>query len=209
MSTKLDSMMLESKSKSSNSSTFESLFCPSLIINHITCDLTGTGMTTPPRNFRGSSQFRRYRTKACQSFNDGLLEVGCTYDESSCRMIGLPTGERIAQCAEIDINSKNVAMQIDGEPQMLKSGAHIELRCNQQVWMFQRSEVMSSTNAGVLQSSYKGEARGICVIRSVESSEQGVDKEDVRGDEGCLVIFFFIFWVWCRGKRQFVKISRT
>ena len=30
MSTKLDSMMLESKNKSSSSSTFESLFCPSL-----------------------------------------------------------------------------------------------------------------------------------------------------------------------------------
>ena len=160
MSTKLDSMMLESKNKSSSRPLVvrsRISFVLHLLIQLITIRLehnTGTGMTTPPRNFRGSSQFRRYRTKACQSFNDGLLEVvGVRMTNLAVGQIGLPTGERIAQCAEIDIEIlKNVAMQIDGEPQMLKSGAHIELRCNQQVWMFQRSEVMSSTNAGVLQS---------------------------------------------------------
>lgn len=141
-STKLDSMMLESKNKNSNR----------------------TGMTTPPRSFRGSTHSRRYRTKACQSFNDGLLEVvGVRMTNLAVGQIGLPTGERIAQCAEIDIEIlKNVPMQIDGEPQIMNSGARIELRCDQQVWMFQRSEVMTSSNAGVLQSILQwGEARGI------------------------------------------------
>lgn len=77
--------------------------------------------------------------------------------------IGLPTGERIAQCAEIDIEIlQSLAMQIDGEPQMLAAGGRLQLRCDQQVWMFQRSEVMTSSNAGVLQSILQwGEARGI------------------------------------------------
>jgi hypothetical protein len=53
-STKLESIMLESKDGSSSSTT----------------------ATTPPRRQRGTrTHHRRYRTKACQSFNDGLLEV--------------------------------------------------------------------------------------------------------------------------------------
>lgn len=97
---------------------------------------------------------RGYRTKACQSFNDGLLEVvGVRMANLAVGQIGLPTGERLAQCAKIDIElTRRLAMQIDGEPEMLEAGGKLKIRLHHQAWMFQRSKEITTRDASVLTS---------------------------------------------------------
>eukprot|EP00939_MAST-03C_sp_MAST-3C-sp1_P000163 g163.t1 len=93
-------------------------------------------------------------TKSCQSFNDKMLEVvGVRMANLAVGQIGLPTGERLDQCRRIDIElTRSLAMQIDGEPEMVKAGGKLMIRHHQQAWMLQRSQILTSESASVLRS---------------------------------------------------------
>eukprot|EP00940_MAST-03C_sp_MAST-3C-sp2_P002050 g2050.t1 len=99
----------------------------------------------------------------CQSFNDRMLEViGVRMANLAVGQIGLPTGERLEQCSKIEIKLKrSIAMQIDGEPEMLPAGGSVMITHHQQAIMLQRSQTLSSESAGVLRSVLQwGKAQG-------------------------------------------------
>lgn len=124
--------------------------------------------------------------RATQSFNDGRLEVvGVRMVHLAVGHVGLPTGERLSQCANIDIELlRHVPMQVDGEPELLPKGAKISIKLDSKAWMCQRSTILTHTNASLLRSVFHwGEAQGVLTPEQCKSLDGELNRRVMEAEK--------------------------